>query len=88
MEMGVADGENARTMVEAAIQNFQLFEKVATGPSYPRIDKIPLVARKDLADKPSGEVVICPSRIEGVEFLKKYNAWGFVTISKTRNLSY
>ena len=33
--------------------------------------------------KPTGEVVLCPSRIEGVEFLRKYNAWGFVKLRKS-----
>jgi len=45
---------------------------------------VPLIARKELAVKIPGPVVICPSKIEGVEFLKKYNAWGFISMTEKR----
>ena len=41
---------------------------------------IRLVKRIEFASKPPGEVVLCPSKPEGIEFLKKYNAWGFVKL--------
>jgi predicted type IV restriction endonuclease len=41
------------------------------------------INRKELKSKFPGQVVLCPSRLDGVEFLKKYNAWGFVTLNKT-----
>lgn len=50
-------------------------------------ERVLIVTRKQLAIKPSGKVVICPSKIAGVEFLKKYNAWGFVNI-RERNIPY
>jgi hypothetical protein len=40
------------------------------------------ISRQWLLDNESGEVVLCPTRIEGVKFLKKYNAWGYVNLSK------
>ena len=41
-----------------------------------------MITRNKLTMKSPGEVVLCPSRVEGVEFLKKYNAWGFVAMSR------
>ena len=32
---------------------------------------------------PDGDLVLCPSKPDGVDFLKAYNAWGFVRISQT-----
>ena len=70
----------SRQLVDQATQ---LFEK-QTQPSSDQHTKreAQSIARKDLSSKPHGEVVVCPSRIEGVEFLKKYNAWGFVEINR------
>jgi len=68
---------------QLAEQAIQLFEKqVETVPEYIPAKEVPLITRKKLATKSPGEVVLFPSRIEGVEFLKKYNAWGFVTMSR------
>jgi predicted type IV restriction endonuclease len=39
------------------------------------------VNRSELQNNNEGEVVICPSKQNGIDFLKKYNAWGFVTLS-------
>ena len=50
--------------------------------------EIPIVDRNSIARKPSGEVVLCPSRIDGGAFLKKYNAWGFVNIGKAHSPEY
>jgi hypothetical protein len=72
----------------------QLFEQKADAPgSYkPIITKhpgnVPIVTRSELSNKSRGEVVICPSKVAGVEFLTKYNAWGFVNISKRRKPAY
>ena len=57
----------------------RLFEKqveMVTEKTYGK--EVQVVTRKQLAIRPPGKVVICPSKIGGVEFLKKYNAWGFV----------
>jgi len=66
---------------QLAAQAIQLFEKQSETFTRERPERgIQQVTRKQLVTKPSGKVVICPSRIAGVEFLKKYNAWGFVTM--------
>jgi len=71
----------ARRLADEAVE---FFEKESQAPPEPGSPKgVRLVARKDLAVKPTGEVVLCPSRIEGVEFLRKYNAWGFVKLRKS-----
>jgi len=68
---------------QLAEQTIQLFEKqVKTVPEHVPEEEIQLITRKKLAVKPPGDVVLFPSKIEGVEFLKKYNAWGFVTIRR------
>lgn len=68
---------------QLAVQAVQLFEKqVQTVPGHIPTEEVPSITRKELATKSPGEVVLFPSRIEGVEFLKKYNAWGFVTMSR------
>jgi len=72
----------------------ELFEeKAETRPSYKPpsegpIVEVPSISRQDLSVKSSGEVILCPSRIEGVGFLKKYDAWGFVNISKDHEPEY
>ncbi|MEM3906043.1 MAG: hypothetical protein QXZ17_04120 [Nitrososphaerota archaeon] len=40
------------------------------------------ITRKNLSTLPDGDVIICPSKANGVDFLKQYNAWGFIRISK------
>lgn len=61
----------------------EFFEKGAqTSPEQSSSKEVRLIARKSLASKPTGEVALCPSKISGVEFLKKYNAWGYVKIRK------
>jgi len=39
------------------------------------------VNRSELQNNFEGELVICPSKQNGIDFLKKYNTWGFVTLS-------
>ena len=81
-------GKEAENRVEniskqLARQTIELFERqVETVPGLTPRAEVQLITRNKLAMKPPGEVVLCPSRIEGVEFLKKYNAWGFVTIGR------
>lgn len=80
-----SDVENRAESISRQLtdQAIQLFEKQAQPPSdHPPTREVQTVVRKDLASKPQGEVVVCPSRIEGVEFLRKYNAWGFVEINR------
>ena len=40
------------------------------------------IKRSNLSNYPEGEVIICPSKPDGVDFLKKYNAWGFIRTSR------
>jgi len=83
-----AAGAEVETRVESiakrlADEAIEFFEKESQAPPELGSPKeVQLVTRKDLAVKPSGEVVLYPSRIEGVEFLEKYNAWGFVKLRK------
>lgn len=45
-------------------------------------EEISTVSLEELSTLKPGEVVICPSKPEGVAFLLKYNAWGFVRIKR------
>jgi hypothetical protein len=47
-----------------------------------REEDLLVASLKELSTLQSGEVVICPSKPEGKDFLLKYNAWGFVHISR------
>ena len=38
------------------------------------------IKRSQLSAYPLGEVLVSPSKPEGVEFLRKYNAWGFIRV--------
>jgi hypothetical protein len=40
------------------------------------------IYRTELAANPPGQVMLFPATREGAEFLKKYNAWGYVRVSK------
>ena len=41
------------------------------------------ITREEMSQLPEGDVLLCPSRPDGVDFLKTYNAWGFVRLSLT-----
>jgi len=69
----------SKQLVEQAIQ--LLMKQVETPHEIAVEKEIRVISRRELAAKPPGEVVLCPSRLDGVEFLKKYNAWGFVTMA-------
>lgn len=70
---------------QLAEQTIQLFKKqLETAPEFTDEEKVRSIIRRELSMKSSGQVVICPSRAEGVEFLKKYNAWGFVAMTEKR----
>lgn len=85
---GEVEGRVLGISKQLAEQTINLFERqIETVPSGPIEKEVRLISRKELANKPSGEVIVCPSRIEGVEFLKKYNAWGFVSLGR-ENISY
>ena len=47
-----------------------------------REEDLPVIPLDELSTLKSGEVVICPSKPEGKDFLLKYNAWGFVHIGR------
>ncbi len=40
------------------------------------------ISRNDINGSPDDEIAVFPSRESGVEFLKKYNAWGYVRINR------
>jgi predicted type IV restriction endonuclease len=67
-------------LAESAIE---LLEKQTAVTKVESSNEVQEISRMELKSKPPGEVILCPSRLDGVEFLKKYNAWGFVTLSKT-----
>jgi len=67
----------------------QLFERGAEEVEHRRaIGEELRRKREELSEKEHGEVLLCPSRPEGVAFLKKYNAWGFVRIGRGRTPQY
>lgn len=68
-------------LAESAIELFEKQTELVTAEG--SLKEVQEISRDELKSKPSGEVILCPSRPDGVEFLKKYNAWGFVTLSKT-----
>jgi predicted type IV restriction endonuclease len=72
----------SKQLAEQAIQ--LLLKQVETPHETAAANEIRVISRKELVAKPPGEVVLCPSRLEGVEFLKKYNAWGFVAMADKR----
>lgn len=70
----------AKRLADEAVEFFE--RETQTSPEQSPSGEVRVVTRKNLVSKPSGEVVCCPSRIAGVDFLKKYNAWGFVNLRK------
>lgn len=75
--------------IQLSKQATQLFERgVEEGEHRRPIGEVLQRKREELGVKEPGEVLLCPSRPEGVAFLKKYNAWGFVRISKGRAPRY
>lgn len=77
-----------------AKQTVELFEEKAESPitlkkpSEISAIEVATIPKEKLLNKMPGEVVLCSSRLDGVEFLKKYNAWGFVNISTNHNPRY
>ena len=45
-------------------------------------EDLPVASLAELSTLESGEVVVCPSKSDGKDFLIKYNAWGFVHIGR------
>ncbi|MEM3844528.1 MAG: type I restriction enzyme HsdR N-terminal domain-containing protein [Candidatus Parvarchaeota archaeon] len=70
----------SKKLSEIAVQLFEK-EPELSGPLIMK-NKVQLMTRDELATKSDGKVILCPSRIEGVEFLKKYNAWGYIKTNK------
>jgi len=67
---------------QLAEQTVQMFKKTIEAPKHEFEKETKSITRNELATKSPGEVVICLSKAEGVEFLKKYNAWGYVSMGK------
>jgi len=78
-----------KTFVREDAENVHahLFEPLYT-PEYkikkPEIiqKEVPLISIEELKSLGEGTVIICPSKLEGINFLLKYNAWGFIRIKK------
>lgn len=68
-------------LAEHAIELLEKDAEIVSTEGSPK--EIKEIDRDQLRSKPAGEVILCPSKLDGVDFLKKYNAWGFVTLSKT-----
>lgn len=45
-------------------------------------EELPDISLGDVGDDPSAQVGIYPSNESGIEFLKTYNAWGFISIAQ------
>jgi len=57
-------------------------------PVYTSEGEIPAAAPAQIAAMPLGEVLLTPGRPEGIQFLLRYNAWGFIPISPKRQPPY
>lgn len=80
--------------IDAGIKNAYIFEPLfeekikppklpsKTPISIPEGVEIPVISKDELSSLPNGMVVICPSKPSGVDFLTKYNAWGFVRVKQ------
>jgi len=75
----------SKQLADEAVKLFE--QQVETAPKQILEKEIQTITRQNLVDRQAGEVVVCPSKVEGVAFLKKYNAWGFVAMSK-RHVPY
>lgn len=79
---------------QLAKQSVELFREKAEAPtSFMTSTEKPksgaqTISRSMLSKKEPGEVILCASRAEGVEFLEKYNAWGFIKLAKYRKPKY
>ena len=47
-----------------------------------REEDLPILTSEEIAKLPDGETILCPSRPEGTRFLRTYNAWGFVRLTR------
>lgn len=44
--------------------------------------EMPVISRKELSALPSGDVVVCPAKPSGVDFLMRNAAWGYIFIKR------
>lgn len=72
---------------QLANQVIQLFE-TQIQPKSKIVLHSPTLLRGEITNLAPGEVIVCPSKPDGVEFLKKYNAWGFINMSDHRRPKY
>jgi hypothetical protein len=84
LEITGSEVENrvAKISSQLADQAIQLFEKSTEPPRSQEVQEVKLVRREELADKQPGDVVVCTSRAGGIEFVKKYSAWGYVNMAR------
>ena len=57
-------------------------ETPALRPLELKEEELPILTREEMAKLPDGETILCPSKPDGVRFLLKYNAWGFVRLTR------
>jgi len=70
-------------------ETIQLFENPFDEQQKTTSSEIKISNRNSILETHTpGEVIICPSKPDGVDFLKKYNAWGYVNISMNRKPEY
>lgn len=80
---------NSLPSIEKYILEFQIFKRLDAGIRNAYLfeplfilsrKKPPTISKNELSSLKEGTVVICPSKPEGINFLLKYNAWGFIRI--------
>jgi len=74
-------------LIDHAIHLFETQIEVK-GEATPQTRITSSITRDVLSSLPPGEVIVCPSKPDGVEFLKKYNAWGYINMSGKRHPKY
>jgi len=69
-------------MVKYAIDLLEGQKEYIQIPTTPVTTEYQEIERSQLSAYPKGEVLLTPSKPEGVEFLRKYNAWGFIRVQR------
>lgn len=57
-------------------------EPARTEPMPPVTGDLPTLTGQQMAHLDDGTVALCPSKPDGIEFLKKHNAWGFIRLNR------
>jgi hypothetical protein len=74
--------ETIEDIVETRLKEEKI-ETPTKGKGYKvREGDVPVKSLRQIDASKPGEVAICPSKSEGIAFLRKHNAWGFVRIKR------